>query len=163
MAGFTKKIGNQNDNRRHITLETRAVRQFATNANRSSQERERGGRFGRRVRRCEGLLTRRLTYSLVTSQTGLATTLDPWPDSPYTLLVARAKAQRCRVWRAHYLRPLPTIPVPLAKPDDDIPLELQPMIDEIYRLFRYERSIDYSKPLNPAPIRRRSLAGEAVA
>ena len=38
--------------------------------------------------RSEGLLTRRLTYSLVTSQTGLATTLDPWPDSPYTLLVA---------------------------------------------------------------------------
>ena len=24
------------------------------------------------------------------------------------------------------------------------------MIDEIYRRFRYERSIDYSKPLNPA-------------
>ncbi len=75
--------------------------------------------------------------------------LDPWPDSPYTLLVARAKAQLCRVWRAHYLRSLPAIPVPLAKPDHDIPLELQPMVDEIYRRFRYERSIDYSKPLNP--------------
>jgi Protein of unknown function (DUF4058) len=76
--------------------------------------------------------------------------LDPWPDSPYTLLVARAKAQLCRVWRAHYLRPLPAIPVPLAKPDDDIPLKLQPMIDEIYRRFGYERSIDYRKPPNPA-------------
>lgn len=57
--------------------------------------------------------------------------LDPWPDSPYTLLVARAKAGVCRVWRAHYLRALPSIPVPLAKPDDDISLEIQPMIDEI--------------------------------
>jgi hypothetical protein len=75
--------------------------------------------------------------------------LDPWPDSPCTLLVARAKAQLCRVWRAHYLRPLPAIPVPLAKPDHDVPLELQPMVDEIYRRFRYERSIDYRKPLNP--------------
>lgn len=75
--------------------------------------------------------------------------LDPWPNSPYTFLVARAKAQLCRVWRAHYLQPLPPIPVPLAKPDDDIRLEIQPMIVEIYRRFRYQRSIDYTKPLIP--------------
>ena len=36
--------------------------------------------------------------------------LDPWPDSPYTLLVARAKTQLCRVWRAHYRHPLPVFP-----------------------------------------------------
>jgi len=75
--------------------------------------------------------------------------LDPWPDSPYTLLVARARAQLCRVWRAHYRRPLPLVPVPLAKPDSDIPVDLQPMIDEIYQRFRYLLSIDYSKPLTP--------------
>ena len=75
--------------------------------------------------------------------------LDPWPDSPYTLLVARARAQLCRVWRAHYRRPLPLVPVPLAKPDSDIPVDLQPMIDEIYQRFRYLRSIDYNKPLTP--------------
>jgi hypothetical protein len=44
---------------------------------------------------------------------------------------------------------LPPIPVPLAKPDPDISLELQPMLDEIYERFRYERSIDYKKPLSP--------------
>ena len=75
--------------------------------------------------------------------------LDSWPDSPYTLMVARAKSQLCRVWRAHFRRPLPAIPVPLAKPDPDIPLELQPLIDGIYQRFRYERSIDYSRPLTP--------------
>jgi hypothetical protein len=75
--------------------------------------------------------------------------LDPWPECPYTLLVARAKTQLCRVWRAHCLRPLPPIPVPLAKPDHDIPLDVQPMIDEIYQRFRYQRSIDYAKPLSP--------------
>jgi hypothetical protein len=75
--------------------------------------------------------------------------LDPWPDSPYTLLVARASAQLCRVWQAHYLRPLPPIPVPLSKPDHDITVDLQPMIAAIYQRFRYARSIDYSKPLNP--------------
>ncbi len=75
--------------------------------------------------------------------------LDPWPDSPYTLLVARAGTQLCRVWRAHYRRQLPVIPVPLAKPDSEIALEIQPMIDEIYQRFRYSRSIDYNKPLTP--------------
>jgi hypothetical protein len=75
--------------------------------------------------------------------------LDPWPDSPHTLLIARAGSQLCRVWRAHYRRSLSVIPVPLAKPDSDIPLDLQPMIDEIYQRFRYPRSIDYTKPLTP--------------
>jgi hypothetical protein len=84
--------------------------------------------------------------------------LDPWPDSPYTLLVARAKkAQLCRVWRGYYRRPLPTIPVPLAKPDPDIPLAIQPMQAEIYQRFRYERSIDYSRPLIP-PLGREDTA-----
>jgi hypothetical protein len=77
--------------------------------------------------------------------------LDPWPDSPYTLLVARAKKfQLCRVWPAHFQRPLPPLSVPLAKPDADVPVELQPMIDAIYLRFRYERSVDYSKPLIPS-------------
>jgi hypothetical protein len=76
--------------------------------------------------------------------------LDPWPDSPYTLLIARAKkAQLCRVWPVHFQRPLPAIPVPLAKPDPDIPLHLQPMIVAIYQRSRYERSIDYTQPLTP--------------
>jgi hypothetical protein len=76
--------------------------------------------------------------------------LDPWPDSPYTLLVARAKKpQLCRVWAAHYARPLPLLPVPLAHPDPDVNLDLQPMIAWIYQRSRYERSIDYRKPLTP--------------
>jgi hypothetical protein len=75
--------------------------------------------------------------------------LDPWPDSPYTLLVARAGTSVCRVWRGQFRRALPSLPIPLARPDPDIPLALQPMIDEIYKRFRYERSIDYKKPLTP--------------
>jgi hypothetical protein len=84
--------------------------------------------------------------------------LDPWPDSPYTLLVARAKkAQLCRVWPTYFNRPLPPIPVPLAKPDPDVPLDLQPMIEAIYQRSRYERSIDYRKPLAP-PLRPEEAA-----
>ena len=76
--------------------------------------------------------------------------LDPWPGSPYALLVARAQnLQVCNVWPAHFRQPLPVFPIPLAKPDPDISLELQPMVDAIYQRSRYERSIDYTKPLDP--------------
>jgi hypothetical protein len=84
--------------------------------------------------------------------------LDPWPKSPYTLMVARSrKAHHCLVWPAHFQRPLPPIPVPLAKPDPDIPLELQPMVEAIYKRYRYASSIDYSKPLDP-PLRAEEKA-----
>jgi hypothetical protein len=77
--------------------------------------------------------------------------LDPWPNSPYVLMVARArKPQGCLVWEGHFQRPLPPIPVPLAKPDPDLLLSLQPLIDTIYQRFRYARSIDYAVELTPA-------------
>jgi hypothetical protein len=76
--------------------------------------------------------------------------LDPWPDSPYVLMVARArKAQLCRVWEGSFQEPLPAIPVPLAKSDPDISLNLQPLVASIYQRFRYARSIDYTRPLTP--------------
>lgn len=77
--------------------------------------------------------------------------LDPWPDSPYTLLVARRElAPTCRVWRAGFQHPLPTIPVPLAPPDADVPLGVQPLIAAIYTRFRYDQDIDYTRPLDPS-------------
>jgi hypothetical protein len=77
--------------------------------------------------------------------------LDPWPASPYTLLVARKeRAPTCRVYSAHFQRPLPTIPVPLSSPAPAIPLHLQPLIDGIYEASRYDQAIDYTKPLQPA-------------
>jgi hypothetical protein len=76
--------------------------------------------------------------------------LDPWPNSPYTILVSRAKKYGlCRVWPVYSQLPAPSVPIPLAKPDPDILLDLQPMIDSIYQRSRYERSIDYRKPLDP--------------
>jgi hypothetical protein len=77
--------------------------------------------------------------------------LTPWPDSPYTLLVSRAeRAPRCRVWLAHFQRRLPVIPVPLLAPDPDLTLDLQPLLDGIYALGRYDGRIDYARPLTPA-------------
>jgi hypothetical protein len=76
--------------------------------------------------------------------------LDPWPGSPYTLLVAREeRAPRCRVWPTFFDRPLPPIPVPLSRPDPDLTLALQPLVGAIYERGRYDQEIDYSQPLAP--------------
>jgi hypothetical protein len=76
--------------------------------------------------------------------------LDPWPASPYALLVARAKKyDLCKVWPAYSVKALPPLPVPLAKPDPDMILHLQGMLDTIYQRSRYEHSIDYHKPAIP--------------
>ncbi len=73
-----------------------------------------------------------------------------WPDSPYTLLVCREqRAPYCKVWPAHYREPLPTLPIPLSYPDPDIRIDLQPLIAGIYARSRYDRDIDYGKPLDP--------------
>jgi len=77
--------------------------------------------------------------------------LDALPDSPYTLLVCRrSNAPYCRVWPAHFQCRLPAIPVPLADPDPDLILDLQPLVDGIYELGRYDERIDYSRPLIPS-------------
>jgi hypothetical protein len=77
--------------------------------------------------------------------------LDPWPACPYTLLVCRrTDAPYCRVWPAHFQRRLPVIPVPLADPDPDLSLDLQPLLDGIYALGRYDERIVYTRPLSPA-------------
>jgi hypothetical protein len=73
-----------------------------------------------------------------------------WPDSPYTLLVCREyRAPSCTVWPAHFREPLPSLPIPLNYPDADIRIDLQPLIAAIYERSRYDRDIDYRKPLEP--------------
>ncbi|MBI1913363.1 MAG: DUF4058 family protein [Planctomycetes bacterium] len=76
--------------------------------------------------------------------------VEPWPKSPYYLLVGReSHVPYCRVWPSYFNQPLPEVPVPLASPDSDLPLALQPMIEAVYERSRYARRLDYSKPLTP--------------
>jgi hypothetical protein len=73
-----------------------------------------------------------------------------WPESPYYLMVLRKdQAPKCKVWPAHYREPLPAIPIPLAAPDPDFALALQPLLDAIYERSHYDRAIDYQKPMRP--------------
>jgi hypothetical protein len=75
-----------------------------------------------------------------------------WPNSPYYLLVGREdRAPSCRVWPVYFHQPLPEVPVPLARPDPDIPLALQPMIEAVYERSRYGQRFDYTKPLTSSP------------
>jgi hypothetical protein len=76
--------------------------------------------------------------------------LTPWPNSPYVILVSREqRAPHCTVWPAYFQRPLPPIPIPLASPDADVQLDLQPLVATVYARSRYERDLDYSRPLQP--------------
>jgi hypothetical protein len=76
--------------------------------------------------------------------------MTPWPDSPYTLLVSREQhAPHCKVWPAHFQKPLPVIPVPLSPPDADILLDLQSALAAVYARSHYDRRLDYSRPLKP--------------
>jgi hypothetical protein len=55
--------------------------------------------------------------------------------------------------------PLPTIPVPLMAPDADISLDLATVFNTVYQRGRYERSIDYSSPLElPLGLKNRTWA-----
>ena len=76
--------------------------------------------------------------------------LDHLPNSPYYLLVGRwYKEAVCQVWPASYLERLPPVPVPLDRPDPDVLLDLQPMVDAIYQRSRYGLDLEYTKPPDP--------------
>jgi hypothetical protein len=76
--------------------------------------------------------------------------VSPWPDSPYYLLASyKKRPSRCFVWPAYFTEPLPPLTIPLAPPDPDITLALQPLVDAIYARSRYGRDIDYRRPLTP--------------
>jgi hypothetical protein len=73
-----------------------------------------------------------------------------WPDAPYTLLVSWAvDAPQCRVWPAHFNERLPVLPVPLLDPQPDLRLDLQPLLDDLYALGRYDELLEYERPLQP--------------
>lgn len=75
---------------------------------------------------------------------------DPWPACPYTILVSQGlQAPYCRVWKAWMQKPLPAVKVPLASDEVGVDLVLQPLVDEVYRRYRYEQQIDYTKPCKP--------------
>jgi hypothetical protein len=67
----------------------------------------------------------------------------------YHALVSRTeKRPLANVYSWSIRDPLPTIPIPLLAPDPDIPLDLAAIFVTVYQRGQYERSIDYTAPLN---------------
>lgn len=69
--------------------------------------------------------------------------------SDYRVLQYRGETRRAHYWRFNLRDPLPTIGIPLRRPDPDIPLELAKVLHEAYEHGAYDLSIDYRK--DPAP------------
>jgi hypothetical protein len=69
--------------------------------------------------------------------------------APYMVCVSRGGEPD--LWKAYPISlraPLPRIPIPLRRSDEDIGLELQPLIERVYVSGGHD-DIDYRKPLDP--------------
>jgi len=71
------------------------------------------------------------------------------PVAHYLMSLLRAGSQHTAVWALNVQDKLPVLPVPLAAPDPDVPLDLRRALDLIYERSLYELSIDYK--LDPPP------------
>jgi hypothetical protein len=71
------------------------------------------------------------------------------PTVPYLITLTRAHAALTDIWALRLQERLPTIPVPLLPPDDDVLLDLAAAFEAIYDEAAYELSIDYRQPPPP--------------
>ncbi len=86
----------------------------------------------------------------------------PLPPGHYYALVSRAERRPdCDVYAWTIRQPAPTIPIPLAAPDHDVPLGLAQVFNLAYERGRYARSIKYGAPLTvPLGLEDRAWAEE---
>ncbi|HZK81443.1 MAG TPA: DUF4058 family protein [Humisphaera sp.] len=69
------------------------------------------------------------------------------PSAPYFVVLSRAKRRPIiDVWRIQLNEILPTIPIPLANGDADVPLDLRRAMASVYDEFNYDLDIDYGRP-----------------
>jgi hypothetical protein len=73
----------------------------------------------------------------------------PLPSGDYFSFVSRSERRPdCDVYAWSIRRPLPIIPIPLADPDHDVPLDLQNVFAQTFEDAPYGDSIAYNRPLN---------------
>jgi hypothetical protein len=79
-------------------------------------------------------------------------------QSDYCVTLLRRGKSGISVWFVDLRDPLPTVAVPLRPPFEDVPLNLQHVLDETYRRAYYADSIDYT---HPVPLPKLKPADEA--
>lgn len=71
-------------------------------------------------------------------------------DDMYQISIWRAAwGSQVELYPLSLRKPLPAVRIPLRPTDKDAVLSLQPILDECYADARYDRTTDYSKPLDP--------------
>lgn len=79
---------------------------------------------------------------------GLEVDRDAVGDNDYVVVVNRSGEMRFSdIWASSISEPLPTIPVPLLYPDEDLALNLTAAVHALYQRYGYWRIIDYSQPI----------------
>ncbi len=72
------------------------------------------------------------------------------PPADYYVIVSRAtRRPLAEVWPVQLTARLPLISVPLIGSDPDVPLDLQSVFDSCFERARYDRSLEYRRPLEP--------------
>jgi hypothetical protein len=75
----------------------------------------------------------------------------PLPPGDYFAILSRKERRDdSDVYAWSVRRPLPTIPIPLAKPDPDISLDLAQVVTRAYDQGRYARLVNYAATLDLA-------------
>ena len=73
------------------------------------------------------------------------------PEAPYRVSIWRSSiTDRVETYSIQYRQRLPRIVIPLRKEDDDAVVDLQEVIDEVYRRGRYTYLINYRKRPRPS-------------
>ena len=82
-------------------------------------------------------------------------------DADYILLVNRATPDETRlsdIWPVGFDQPLPILPIPLAAPDPDVPLDMTATVATVYANSGYDWRIDYTQPVPPPEPRPETAA-----
>jgi Protein of unknown function (DUF4058) len=68
------------------------------------------------------------------------------PSCHYRILVARVNERpQAQLYGFNLQQPIPTIPIPLERGDGEPLLELQKLLDEVYKQAGFDLTIDYSQ------------------
>jgi len=78
-------------------------------------------------------------------------------NSAYLIALTRAGFAQTDIWPVDLRSALPVVPVPLSAPDEDVPLDLQQALREVYAEAAYHLSIQYTSEPPPPKLSEADL------